>query len=140
MSVVVPAGKVPMPPTTQLHTVPRPIRERPVAVQVPMPMFRTIQTSTNSGFKCTPRPRCLLSRLRKAGSIGHGVPSRPRSGVTAQPGRMVSCPKKHIRLPSSAEMMCLTSLDCRNTTDFRFHLHLRPWGGSCIFFSYHCIA
>jgi hypothetical protein len=40
---------------------------------------------------------------------------------------MGSCPKKHIRLPSSAEILCLISLACRNTTDLRFHFPLVDW-------------
>lgn len=117
MSDVVLVGRVPTTPTTQQHIAPQPTQER-VAVLVLMPTFQTTLTNISNYFKCTPKPRCLLSKLRKDGSTGPGVPSQLHSGATVQHGRMASCQKRHTPLPSNAATTCLTSLACRNITDF----------------------
>ena len=114
---MVPAGKVLTTLTIQRITVRQPTPGRPVAVLAPMPTPRTTQTNTRSGSKPMPKPKCLPLRLPKAGSTGHGVPSLLHSGVTARRGRMDSCPKRHTRLLSSAEMMFLTFPGYRNIID-----------------------
>lgn len=115
---MVPAGRVRTILAIQRNTVLQQTRDLRAAVLAPMPTPRITQTNTRSGYKHMLKPKCPPSRLLRAGSTGHGVPSPLHNGVTARRGRMATCQKRPIRLLSNAEMMCLTFPDYRNITDF----------------------
>lgn len=82
--------------------------------------------STKSGFKRTLKPRCLLLKPRRVGSIGPGGQSRPRSGVIVRRGRMGLCRRRLIRLLSSVGILCLISgvWGCRSIIEvIVFHVY-----------------
>lgn len=105
---VAPAGKVRMTPARQLHTVPRPTQGH-AAAAAPTPTWQTTRPSTKSGFKPTPKPKCLLLRPLRVGSTGRGGQSLPLSGVIARRGRMGLCQVRRILLRSSVVIPCLIS-------------------------------
>lgn len=123
-------------PDGKEHTIPVPRRhiaqQRPkehAAAQMRTRTHPSIRLPTRSSYRHMPRHRCLPSKRRWDGSTGPGGQSPPRSGVTAQHGRMDICQARHIVLHLSAEIQCQTLPTQRKISE-RF---------ICICFTFCCI-
>lgn len=111
------AGKAPFPPPTRPLIVPRPTMVLRAIALTPMPISRTIRTTTRNSCRPTPKRRCPLSKRRRDGSTGRGIPSRLRSGVTRPRGRTASCLRRHTHRNLNVAMISLASVICRRIID-----------------------
>jgi hypothetical protein len=120
---VVPAGKGHTTPARQPHTVPPPTQGH-AAATTPTPTWQTTRPSTKSGFKPTPKPKCLPLRPLRVGSTGHGGQSLPLSGVIARRGRMGLCQVRRIPVRLSVVIPFLIFRACRSIIEVTLTIYV----------------